>query len=100
MRKHMIYNISTTERNTLEISTFPSKIGNPMQGTNRIANIRKRIEFDTDLDIEEGDIVRCDGIPFQAKPRTYYKVDTVKIKIHSHKPFQLNNGYWVLRRVI
>ena len=99
MRKHTIHTISHTPRNTLEVLTVPSIIGT-YKGTHNMANSKRRIEFDPNLDIKIGDIVRCDGLPFKAKPATYYEFETIKFKIPSYKPFQLNNGYWVLRKAV
>ncbi len=98
MNKHIVCTVSHSPRNTLEVSTAPCSIGNTIKSGNDMSNSRRRIEFDSNLDIKVGDIVRCDGFPFKVKPRTYYEVETIKIKIHSYKPFQLNNGYWVLRK--
>lgn len=53
-------------------------------------------------DIEMGDIVRCDGLPFMSRPETIYKIPLYKRHSSTKKlyePCQLTNGMWVLRKV-
>lgn len=51
----------------------------------------------------KGDIVRCDGFPFMARPPTNFT--KVKGKLcntpwaYTHKPFRLQSGLWVLREI-
>lgn len=44
--------------------------------------------------IKEGDIIRCDGIPYQSRPR--YLLDREGFRLYS--PFKLGSGLWVLRK--
>lgn len=66
---------------------------------------------EVDKSIKTGDLIRCDGLPFMAKPaysaRTKIVKDsnncehkvTIKYNLPSgYAPFQLDSGYWVLRR--
>jgi hypothetical protein len=49
-------------------------------------------------DIQEGDIVRCDGLPFLAKPAIIYSTQFFHKK-KLYEPCQLTNLMWVLRKV-
>ena len=64
-----------------------------------------------DRSIKKGDLLRCDGLPYMTKPvrtvNTKYTYDSNKIKRvvqyvydlpEGYKPFQLDSGYWVLRK--
>ena len=63
--------------------------------------------------IRIGDIVRCDGLPFQSRPapivkltetgRTpliYSKTKGRFVHHYTHRPFRLKLGLWVLRPVV
>ena len=66
-----------------------------------------------DRSIKIGDLIRCDGLPFMAKPvnsrKCVYWTRDEKTSnnqknygyitlIPGYSPFQLNSGYWVLRK--
>lgn len=62
-----------------------------------------------DRSIKKGDLIRCDGLPYMVKPRNALKYERdsngnrflVSIEKNvpvGYKPFQLDSGYWVLRR--
>lgn len=69
---------------------------------------RSFIIGETDKSIKTGDLLRCDGLPFMTKPKSRIinvkdsngRVMYVKSKElpHGYKPFQLDSGFWVLRR--
>jgi hypothetical protein len=63
-----------------------------------------------DNSIKKGDLIRCDGLPYMSKPPLFNKVYTrdsngTRVKDirfnrpEGYKPFRLESGYWVLRKV-
>lgn len=62
-----------------------------------------------DNSIKKGDLIRCDGLPYISKPPTFnrtYTTDSNGSRVKSisfnipegYRPFQLESGYWVLRK--
>jgi hypothetical protein len=63
-----------------------------------------------DSSIKKGDLIRCDGLPYMSRPNNLvrrYKTDSNGAYLHEtssnipkgYKSFQLESGYWVLRKV-
>ena len=92
-----------------------SNIGNPKTPNHRLLNTHPDnshfIVGEIDRSIKVGDLLRCDGLPFTSKPvrtiNSKYTYDSNKIKRvvqyvydlpEGYRPFQLDSGYWVLRR--
>lgn len=52
--------------------------------------------------IQNGDILRCDGLPFQSRPAPLYKQSTNSFerdRVKTHHPVKLPTDLWVLRPV-
>lgn len=48
--------------------------------------------------LEEGDVVRCDGLPFLARPKAVLVKSPNSFRSNWYEPSQLSNGMWVLRK--
>lgn len=51
-----------------------------------------------DKSIKVGDLIRCDGLPFMAKPTPFPRTKKIYQTSSTYLPFQLDSGYWVLRK--
>ena len=51
-----------------------------------------------DRSIKKGDLIRCDGLPFMAKPTPFPRTKKIYQTSSTYLPFQLDSGYWVLRK--
>ena len=96
----VIYRVSDKGNNKTYNHQLTGKVGN-----------RSFIIGEVDKSIKTGDLIRCDGLPFMAKPaysaRTKIVKDsnnckqkvTIKYNLPSgYSPFKLDSGYWVLRK--
>ena len=90
-----------------------STIGNVDKPNHKLTGSVRNDDFiigQIDNSIKKGDLIRCDGLPYMTKPTYSVRTKIVKdsngyskVKIRynlpkGYKPFQLDSGYWVLRR--
>ena len=69
--------------------TLSKKLTHPLDRT------RYFIIGQPDFSIKKGDAIRYDGLPFVSRPRSFKDRETNS----TYKPFKLDSGYWVLRKV-
>ena len=93
-----------------------SDIGNSKKPNHKLTGTVDNIHFtigEIDHSIKEGDLLRCDGLPYMSRPSNkkvsvvwtqdepYSKITIHKVlkdRVPGYSPFQLDSGYWVLRK--
>jgi hypothetical protein len=90
-----------------------SGIGNPSTRSHKLTGKDHNNTFTIDQidnSIKVGDLLRCDGLPYMSKPplfNTVYTRDSNGTRVkyirfnrpEGYRPFRLESGYWVLRKV-